>query len=110
MCGLCGIFGIADHWSDELGSDDLDKENAPASKLAERQRRARIANIVLGHYGLTLTPWMDRFTLKSRTGRSDVVDHLGAVWPIAEKLAGRACDPLDPTLLEKLEGPTAPRE
>jgi hypothetical protein len=32
-----------------------------------------------------------------------VVEHAGALWPTAERLAGRPCDPLDPVLLAELE-------
>jgi hypothetical protein len=94
MCGLCGIFGGTPHWTDPAGDGGL---------TGARQRQAAMANAVLGRYGLTLKPWMGRFTLASRTGKSAVVDNLGALWPAAERLAGRACDPLDPDLLAALE-------
>ena len=29
--------------------------------------------------------------------------YIGALWPAAEKLAGRACDPLDEALLDRIE-------
>ena len=41
--------------------------------------------------------------VNGRTGRSVVVDHLGALWPAAEKLAGRPIDPLDPAVIERVE-------
>ena len=43
--------------------------------------------------------------LQSRTGRTEIVPHLGALWPAAERLAGRPCDPLDPGLLDALRRP-----
>jgi hypothetical protein len=92
MCGLCGAFGVASHWTDGAGGG-----------LAARRHRARVANEILGSYGLVLQDWANRFTLRSRTGKTAVVDHLGAVWPTAERLSGRACDPLDPELIEALE-------
>jgi hypothetical protein len=94
MCALCGAFGIAEHWTDDAGA-------RPAA--ATRQHRAAIANQFLSLYGLTLAEWADRFTLTSRTGGALVVDNFGALWPAAEKLAGPACDPLDPAVLERLE-------
>jgi len=32
-----------------------------------------------------------------------VVDHFGALWPAAERLAGRPCDPLDPEVIAAVE-------
>ncbi|TGD97017.1 hypothetical protein [Methylobacterium nonmethylotrophicum] len=95
MCGLCGAFGAPDHWSDGV------VRSAPPQ--AQRRARAEAANRVLGLYGLRLAPWADRYTLSGRTGRSAVVDHLGALWPAAERLAGRPCDPLDPAVIAALE-------
>ena len=94
MCGLCGAFGAPDHWGDGGRS---------GTPQAERRARADAANRVLGLYGLRLAAWADRYTLSGRTGRSAVVDHLGALWPAAERLAGRACDPLDPAVIAALE-------
>jgi hypothetical protein len=100
MCGLCGIFGVADHWTDGAG---LDADRGSASRRADRQHRVRIANAVLGLFGLRLSEWMSRLTLTSRTGRTEIVDHLGAVWPAAERVAGRALDPLDPAFIARVE-------
>lgn len=96
MCGFCGAFGAEDHWTGDPGTPD-------ATPAAERQRRAAAANRVLGRYGLRLAPWGSRYTLSSRTGRSQLVDHYGALWPAAEALSGRACDPLDPAAIAAME-------
>jgi hypothetical protein len=98
MCALCGAFGVAEHWSDAAGA-----EARGVTPSAERQARAEAANRVLGLYGLRLAEWGGRFTLTSRTGRTAIVDHFGALWPEAERLAGRPCDPLDPTVIAALE-------
>jgi len=100
MCGLCGVFGVAEHWTDSAGGDEA---AAGRSRQAERQHRLRVANSVLGLFGLRLDDWMNRYTLKSRTGRQAVVDNLGAVWPMAEQLAGRPLDPLDERVVEAVE-------
>jgi len=96
MCGLCGSFA-ASHWSDGVATSG-------ATPTADRVRRAGVANEALGFYGLTLRQWAGRYTLTSRTGRSEVVDGFGALWPAAERLSGRACDPLDEALLSRIEG------
>ena len=99
MCGLCGIFGVTEHWTDGAGSDG----QAARSRRAERQHRVRVANELLGLFGLRVSEWTSRFTLTSRTGRSEIVDHLGAIWPAAERLAGRSLDPLDAAFLDRIE-------
>jgi hypothetical protein len=95
MCALCGAFGITEHWSDDAGERSMG---------AARQHRIAAASRFLGPYGLALAGWADRFTLSSRTGGSVVIDNFGALWPAAEKLCGRECDPLDEDLLAGLEG------
>jgi len=97
MCGLCGTFGAADHWTDGLS------QAGALSASAERRRRASVANEALGYYGLKLTEWSNRFTLTGRTGKSAVVDQFGAIWAEAERLTGRACDPLDLSVIEAME-------
>jgi len=94
MCALCGAFGIAEHWTDETGGRPT---------AAARQHRVAVANRFLAPYGLTLAEWADRFTLTSNTGGSLVVDNFGGLWPAAEKLAGRVCDPLEEGVLARLE-------
>ena len=97
MCGLCGIFGVAEHWTDSAGD-----AGAPPSK-AERLHRVRIANAALEPYGMRVADWMNRLTLSTRTGKSAVIDNFGALWPMAERLGGRECDPLDPDLIARYE-------
>ena len=96
------MFGVAEHWTDRSGAETQ-------RRRAERQHRVRVADAVLGLFGLRCADWQNRFTLTSRTGKSAVVDHLGALWPAAEKLAGRPIDPLDPDLLARVEALAAAR-
>jgi hypothetical protein len=100
MCGLCGVLSQADHWtSGPVRADDAVRPEA------ERHLQASVANEVLSLFGLRLDNWGGRFVLKNRTGRMAVVENLGALWVEAERLAGRRCDPLDPTVLSRLEAP-----
>jgi hypothetical protein len=103
MCGLCGVFEGEAHWTDAAGPDPPPGEGR--TRRQERLYRVALANQVLEHYGLTLTDWAGTsYVLGSRTGRSEIVQHLTALWPVAERIAGRRCDPLDPALLAALEG------
>jgi hypothetical protein len=65
--------------------------------------RGRLLNRVLAVYGLKLDDWSGRvWVLRDGKGRAAVVDDLGAVWVEAERLCGRALDPLDPELVAAL--------
>ena len=96
MCGLCGLFGGARHWTDPPGA-------ATRTPEAERRHRVEVANRMLRPFGLRLASWAGRYTMTGPTGRAAVIAHVGALWPTAERLAGRPCDPLDARLLAELE-------
>jgi len=102
MCGLCGVLGGADHWTE--GAAAAPQPTAAGMTAAQARRlRARVASRVLAHYGLKLEDWTaGAFVLRGRTGQTAMVAHLGALWPAAERLAGRPCDPLDPELIRHL--------
>jgi hypothetical protein len=101
MCGLCGVLGAEDHWTDAAGSTRLfGNAGASQTRCQERLRRVAIANKILAHYGLKLSDWQgSAYILRNRTGRQEIVPHLAALWPTAEALAGRSCDPLDPEVI-----------
>ena len=95
MCGLCGALAGSDHWSDAaLTAGPRDQRH---------YSRNRVAGAVLAYYGLSLreagggSP-----VLRSATGQTALVPHLGALWPAAERLAKRPVDPLDPDLVAAL--------
>ena len=92
MCGLCGVFGVAEHWADGSGNS-----------RAEGQHRVAVGNDVLAVFGLRLAEWQGRYTLTGPTGGSAVVDNFGSLWPAAERLAGRSLDPLDLKVLAAVE-------
>ncbi len=99
MCGLCGVLSQADHWS----SGPAKGMGQAARPEADRQLQAFVASETLSLFGLKLESWGGRFILKGRTGKSAVIDHLGALWVVAERLLGYPCDPLDPAILGRLE-------
>lgn len=115
MCGLCGILGNERHWTERAahpaifgGAGSGDGNGAPeerprVSPAHERQQRVRLVNRVIGPLGLVLADWPpSSYVLRTKTGRSELVSHLGDLWPAAERLLGRPCDPLDPGLLARL--------
>jgi hypothetical protein len=96
MCGLCGVFANADHWTDAPA-------DSGATRGHMRQVRTRLANLVLAHYGLNLSDAAGSLLLRSATVQSVLVPHLGALWPAADRLARKPCDPLDPELIAALK-------
>jgi hypothetical protein len=53
---------------------------------------------------LTVSDWQSNsYVLSTATGKTELLDNLGHLWPAAEKLLGRTCDPLDPDLIVRLQ-------
>jgi hypothetical protein len=97
MCALCGALGGGGHWTDTAAGA------GERARRRERLTRASLANTVLRHYGLAMSDWQgSSYMLRSATGGSVMVDNLTGLWPAAEQLSGRRCDPLDEALLERL--------
>lgn len=109
MCGLCGVLGVT-HWSESHASPDAFGEGAGGrTRRGERQYRVRLVNEVLGGFALGLSDFQgSSFVLSNRTGRSELVEDLMAVWPTAEQMIGRKLDPLDPEVIARLERAAAP--
>ncbi len=103
MCGLCGILGDGSHWAD--GVADRPSSVVPWLRRQARRQRVALGNRVLRHYGLALEDWQgSAFLLRGRTGAAQMVSSLGDLWPKAERMAGVPLDPLDPALLDALDG------
>ena len=105
MCALCGVFAGPGHWSDATARAGIYTRNhTPQERRRERANRIRIANVILKTYGLRLEDWQSQaYVLRTLTGKSEVFESLNHLWPMAEKLTGRRCDPLDEELLVQLE-------
>ena len=104
MCGLCGMLGGEAHWTDGAPSAGGGSNTAAPTRRVERLYRVALTNAVLAHYGLALADWEgSRYLLSNRTGRTEIVGDLAQLWQMAEGMLGRRCDPLDPTLVERLE-------
>jgi hypothetical protein len=104
MCALCGVLGGAEHWTEAAARPGVYARTAdPPQRRQERARRVSAANRVLAHYQMRLADWQGTaYVLSTATGKTEIVDNLSHLWATAEKLSGRACDPLDPALLRRL--------
>ncbi|WFR98670.1 hypothetical protein [Rhizobium tumorigenes] len=105
MCSLCGILGGNEHWADAVARPGVYTRNTERiDRRRERAARVRIANRVLAAFGLSLSDWQGTsFLLSTRTGKTEIIEDLGHLWPAAETLAGRPLDPLSLPLLDRLE-------
>jgi hypothetical protein len=103
MCGLCGLFGSADHWTAAAASPQIFGD--ARTRRAERAERVRMTNAVLGSFALRLDDWQgSTFILTSATGARAMAETLPDVWKAAATMLGRPIDPLDPALLSRLAG------
>ena len=101
MCSLCGVLGAEDDWTEASTIPSL---NRLGTRRAQRLHRVQIVNVVLGQFGLSLRDWQGaQFQLSNRTVRTEFVDNLSQVWRAAERILGRACDPLDPSVITRME-------
>jgi hypothetical protein len=106
MCSLCGVLGGNEHWADAFARPGVYTRNVERlDRRHERARRVVLANRVLSAFGISISDWQgSAFLLSTRTGKTEIVDDLGHLWPAAERLCGRPCDPLAPDLIAQLEG------
>lgn len=105
MCSLCGILGGNEHWADAVARPGVYTRNAErADRRRERASRVRIAGQLLAPFGLTIADWQgSSWVLSTRTGMSEIIEDLGHLWPAAERLCGRLCDPLDAAFVAAAE-------
>ena len=113
MCVLCGQDFVARvHWTDRhvevrarAAVPGFDPVAFQGDRRRDRAHRVVLTNEVLRHYGLRVEDWGgSKYVLRDHKGRTELVQHLGALWPAAAKLAGRTPDPLDPDLFKALSG------
>jgi hypothetical protein len=106
VCAFCGMLGGQAHWSESDAAPTAFVARREAhTRQRERQRRVRLLNAVLRHYGLTVAPWAaNSYLLSTRTGRTEIVDDLAHLWTVAERLSSKRCDPLDDELLHAMDG------
>ena len=96
MCSLCGNMGVGRDWADEAQATGGTPATRSGSIGCACQPGAEAG-------GLSLRQWGGRYVLAGRTGRSDLVDNLSALWPAADRLGRPPLDPLDDRLLDRLE-------
>ena len=99
MCVLCGDLIGEPHWTEHSGNGETGRRQA-------RHLRTRALGRVLRQYNLTVHEDLSgtQYVVGNGKGAQEVVQHMGQLWPAADRMAGRRLDPLDTGLLDKLEG------
>ena len=98
MCILCyGLTGD-EHWTDARVAQE------PRASVRAR-RRALLTRIMAAH-GLDYSddPTGVTALISDRKGNVQVAAGLGEAWAAGQRLVGRPLDPLDPDLLDRLNG------
>ncbi len=107
MCGMCGLWGNTDHWSNPAGLP-----GAVAGAVNVTRARLQQADAVCAFTrsaGATVRDWgQSSWIVETFAGASEIVDSLGAVWAAVERLTGRPVDPLGLDLIQALEARQRP--
>jgi hypothetical protein len=106
MCLLCARLSPETHFTEYRFDASVTGGTQPGHVFRrDRRDRIRLVNTVTRQYGLNFRSDLGGvdYVLDNGKGAVYIVQHLGQLWPEAERLAGRPLDPLDPSLLEHLE-------
>jgi hypothetical protein len=95
MCGACGILSGGRDWVDRVGSPTGSGGDGDLTRIAERQRRIALANMLLRDSGIRIVDANGSLMLRSPTGRHEIVDSLMHVWSAADRLTDMRIDVLD---------------
>lgn len=89
MCSGCGAPPVPGHWADAGGA-------TPADRLRIRAARAAVLGRVLAGRGVAVRDGLlvPGLAVTGAGGRQVLVGDLDALWAAAERLTGRAVDPL----------------
>lgn len=101
MCGLCGVLGSREHWTDS--GKQLATRRASATFRRERLYQIEIINKIIRNYGLHVADWHGTsLIISTNTGSTEIVEHIASVWEVAKKMSGELFDPLEDSLLHAL--------
>jgi hypothetical protein len=91
MCSACGLLRGGAEWIEGV----IEGENAHDRRLAERQRRIALINMMLEGTGVKLTEHGRQLIVRGPTGSTRLVTELAHVWRAADELGRLKVDPLN---------------
>ena len=101
MCGMCGLWGQADHWSNPAR---LPGAMAEESVLHRRAAQAAAVTLFTRTAGIAVRDWAQTaWVVESVSGATEIVNGLGDIWAATERLTGKPVDPLSLALIQGFE-------
>ena len=104
MCGACGILAGGPEWIERIGNPERIGDAGDMTRIAQRQRRIALANMLLRSSGIHLIEVNGSLMLRGPTGRHEIVDTLRHVWSAADRLTDQRIDVLDADFMYSIEG------
>ena len=94
MCSSCGFPAAPGHWTEARAATAPDR-------LRARIRRAQVLQGILPAFGLVAHDGaqVPGIQIGTMSGSHTIVRDLEEVWAEAERMTGKAIDPLDPQLI-----------
>jgi hypothetical protein len=102
MCGACGILSGGREWVDRIDDPAASGRDGGLTRIAERQRRITLANMLLRGSGIRIIEINGSLMLRGPTGRHEIVDSLMHVWRAADRLTDRRIDVLDMNFMRSI--------
>ena len=105
MCAFCAMLsGGEAHWTEAGTNAGSSSEiEGGRARYLNRLYRVGLMNRVLDYYGCAAEDWANNnYIVRSRSGRTVIVDQLPQVWMTVDGIAGKQTDPLDSGLLAAL--------
>ncbi len=102
MCGACGILSGGREWVDRIGDPVGSGCAGDLTRIAERQRRIGLANMLLRASGIRIIELNGSLMLRGPTGRHEIVDSLMHVWSAADRLTDQRIDVLDMNFMHSI--------
>jgi hypothetical protein len=101
MCGSCGFPQAKGHWTEAGAATAHDR-------LRARHRRAQLLQRILPAFGVNAHDPMSTpgLVVSDMRGHHEIAADLTQLWAAAERLGGRAIDPLDPRFTGEAPEPT----
>lgn len=96
MCGLCGVIGETQDWSQTISNQ--------YPRRQERYQRIKLLNQILAPYKIKISDFQGvNYLIQTATGKQSVVNGIQALWNEIDTLCHIQIDVLDGKYLAQLE-------
>ena len=103
MCGMCGAWGAAGHWSDPARLQGRPGQDGGAPWRV-RLAQAAALDALAAPAGVRVRDWQHTaWLVEHPSGSTELAESLPRVWEAVARLTGEALDPLSPQWLARAE-------